>query len=41
MTRFDALLVNIPPKLWDIFFFEGGGEVYLEPSDTNLCGVQL
>lgn len=40
MTRFDALLVNIPPKLWDIFF-EGGGGVYLEPSDTNFCGVQL
>lgn len=24
MTRFDALLVNIPPKLWDIFFLRVG-----------------
>ena len=24
MTRFDALLVNIPPKLWDIFFWGWG-----------------
>lgn len=36
MTRFDALLVNIPPKLWDIFFLRVEGR-FIWSRLTQIC----